>query len=182
MASNLGGPDGSDFLAEYQQRGHPSASLSDMYDDLMVSAILPGSFTIDTLPAAADNVDRYARVTDLFGEKRDLVLASRVGSEAFWQPIRPQYAKVINIASANATLTSLKSPSVIVTIGTLLANRTITLSNTLAYPGASFEVGYNGTLGIFGVTIKNEIGSTLASLISGGRKRYFFADGNWQDF
>lgn len=147
------------------------------------SNLIDGAYTVDTLPIpSAEMVDKYARVSDLFGEKRDLVLCSQVGSSYFWQPVRPQYAKNVSLASADVTLTALKSPSVLLAAGTLAANRSITLSNTMAYPGASFEVGFDGALGLFGIAIKNELGSTLAALISGGRKRYFFADGSWQTF
>lgn len=65
-----------DVVALAQSTAEQAAHASD--------AILPNLFTVDTLPAAADNLDRYARVTDLFGSKRDLVLASRVGTVAFW--------------------------------------------------------------------------------------------------
>lgn len=146
------------------------------------AVVLDGSFTVDTLPTpSAQYLDKYARVTDLFGAKRDLVLCSMVDSTYFWQPVRKEYAKTLALTT-DVTLTTLKSPTIILAAGTLLANRTINLSNTYAYPGASFEVGFDGNLGLFGITIKNALGATLGSLLAGGRKRYFFADGAWQNF
>jgi len=146
------------------------------------AVFVPGTFTVDTLPApAAAMVGMYARVTDLFGEKRDLVLCSQVGDTFFWQPVRQQYAKTMTLA-ADMPLTTLKSPTIVLLAGTLGANRNITLSNIYAYPGASFEVGFDGNLGLFGITLRNHLGSSLGSLLGGGRRRFFFADGNWQNF
>ncbi|GLS44371.1 hypothetical protein [Methylobacterium brachythecii] len=135
------------------------------------SAILDGSFTVDTLPDPAANLDRYARVTDLFGVKRDLVLASIVNGVAFWQPVRPVYAAKQTI-TADMTLTALKTPSVLLLDGTIAlgATRKLTLSPTLAFPGASFRLKHRTSLGsILGtLQVLNINLGTPISILTGG--------------
>jgi len=151
---------------------------------LLPSVIIPGEYTVATLPTPDSSmVDRYARVTDLFGDKRDLVLCSQVGGNYFWQPIRPTYAKSMS-GNQSMTLTALKNPSVLFLTGTLSANRTLTLSTDLAYPGATFEIAMEGTLGLFGLNIAGLDGGSLLSLLFGGRRRVFFdgSSNSWKQF
>lgn len=147
------------------------------------SVVLPGEFTVDTLPNPALNLDRYARVTDLFGVKRDLVLASMAGPLAFWQPVRPIFATSQAVA-ASMTLTPLKTPSVLYLTGNLPGNANITLSQSLAYPGASFEIAFDGSLGLFSLNIIGLNGGGLLSLLAGGRRRVFWdlATASWKQF
>lgn len=147
------------------------------------SAIIAGEWTVDSLPAAADNLDRYARVTDLFGTKRDLVLASKVGALAFWQPVRPVFAATVPVA-ADMALTPLKSPSVLFLTGAIGTGvtRTLSLSTALAYPGAAFEIRNDmtglGTLKLAGLNVGG-----LLSLAFGGTQRFFFdAATGWKQF
>ena len=147
------------------------------------SVVLPGEFTVDTLPPPALNLDRYARVTDLFGVKRDLVLASMAGPMAFWQPVRPVFSTSQAVA-ASMTLTPLKSPSVLHLTGNLPGNTNITLSQSLAYPGASFEIAFDGSLGLFSLNLIGLNGGGLLSLLAGGRRRVFWdlATASWKQF
>lgn len=162
----------------------PAVDLSGyaLVSQLPVSNVLTGGpYTVDTLPTPdASNLDRYARVTDLFGEKRDLVLCSQVGGVYFWQPVRATYAKSI-AGNVDTTLTTLKSPSVVFMTANLTANRTVTLSTTNAYPGATFEVAMQGTLGINTLTIAGLALGATVSMILGGRKRFFY-DTAWREF
>lgn len=148
------------------------------------SAILPGAFTVDTLPDPADNVDRYARVTDLFGGKRDLVLASTFNGAAFWQPVRPVFKRTM-VATADVTLTSLKSPSVVFltgALGGLGTTRKVSLSPTYAFPGACFEVRH-GMTGLGGLAVAGLAVGGLLSLVMGASNRFFFdPDDGWQQF
>ncbi len=146
------------------------------------AALLPGTFTVDTLPDAVESLDMYARVTDLFGVKRDLVLASRVGDVAFWQPVRPVFAAKM-AAAADMTLVPLKRASVLllegnVPIGT---NRKITLSNNRAFPGASFRMRQRSALGsILGtLQVLNVNLGTPVALLTGGVQEFVYdaADG-----
>lgn len=144
--------------------------------------LMDGSYTVDTLPApTVDNLGSYARVTDLFGEKTDLVLCSKYGSTFFWQPVRPVWAKSMS-GNANMTLTPLKSPSIIRLTGTLTANRTINLDQTYVWPGCEFEIAFDGTLGIFGLNIAGlDLGATL-SLVLGGRRRVVWDGTAYQSY
>lgn len=139
------------------------------------SIVLPGTYTVDTLPDPAIYLDRYARVTDLFGVKRDTVLASKVGDFSFWQPVRPVFAAKQTV-SVNLTLQTLKSPSVMLLDGNvpLGTNRTITLSNNLAFPGASFRIRQRNTLGsILGtLNVLNVNLGTPVSIITGGSQEF----------
>ena len=138
--------------------------------------ILPGIYTVDTLPAASvGNIGNYARVSDLFGDKSDLVLCSLSGAIYFWQPVRPFWPNqgVIS-ADQNITLLPLKTPSILRISGSLSANRTLTLSPSLAWPGCQFEVQMDGTLGIFGLTVVGlALGATVALLLNGNRRFYY---------
>ena len=147
------------------------------------SAILPTDYTVDTLPDPAQNLDRYARVVDLFGMKRDLVLASKVGMMSFWQPVRPIFA-TSQVVSSNMTLTPLKTPSVLYLTGNLPGVVNLTLSSTYAYPGASFEVAFDGSLGLFSLNLVGLYAGAVLSLIAGGRRRVFWdlSTGSWKQF
>ncbi len=141
-------------------------------------AILSDVFTVDTLPSPAANLDRYARVTDLFGSKRDLVLASKVGSVAFWQPVRPVFAAKQAIA-ADMTLFPLKTPSVLLLEGNipLGTTRKITLSPERAFPGASFRFKQRGGLlgSILGsLQVLNVNLGTPVSILTGGTQEFVF--------
>lgn len=155
-----------------------------MYFEPAPSLVIPGPLTVDTLPApSAAMVGKYALVTDLFGEKRDYVLCSSAGSTYFWQPVRPVYAKSMP-ADQNMVLTPLKSPSVLYLTGALLANRTLNLSTNLVYPGASFEVAFDGALGLNALNISGLLLGSTISMVLGGRARVFYdADaGGWKKF
>lgn len=142
---------------------------------------LSGIFTIDTLPApSSDMVGYYARVTDLFGEKTDLVLCSSYGSSYFWQPVRPQWARSLS-GNQSMTLSALKSPSLLRLTGTLTAARTVTLDPTGAYPGLQYDLAFDGTLGIYGLTVVGlDLGATLA-LLAGGRRRIVYDGSAFQN-
>ena len=141
---------------------------------LISATFLPGLWTVATLPPpSSDLVGYYARVTDLFGEKTDLVLCSAYGSTYFWQPVRPQWARSI-AGNASMSLTPLKSPSIMRITGTMTANRTYTLDTTGAWPGCEFVVKMDGTLGIFGITIAGLVLGATLSLVLGGTRRLVF--------
>ncbi|KQQ39053.1 hypothetical protein ASF58_23215 [Methylobacterium sp. Leaf125] len=147
------------------------------------SSILPDPYIIDTLPDPALYLDRYARVTDLFGTKRDLVLASKVGNLAFWQPVRPVFAAT-QAVTADMTLLPLKSPTVMFLTGTVGVGvtRTLNLSTVLAYPGAAFEIRNDmsglGSLKLAGLSVGG-----LLSLAFGTTQRFFFdVASGWKQF
>lgn len=139
----------------------------------------PGGLPVPT----ADMVGQYARVTDLFGEKTDLVLCSAYGSNYFWQPVRPLWMNTAPVSSnQNITLYPLRSPSVLRLTGTMTANRTITPDKALAWPGCQFEIAMDGSLGLFNLTIAGlSLGSTLA-LVLNGRRRIIFDGTDYQAY
>ncbi len=151
--------------------------------------ILTGTYTVAAAQGTAGGlpipdasmVGKYARVSDLFGEKTDLVLCSVYGSSYFWQPVRPFWARTM-AGNASMTLSPLKTPSLIRLTGTLTANRTLTLDTTNAWPGCEFEVAFDGGLGIFGLTIAGlDLGATLA-VLAGGRRRVVFDGTAFQNY
>lgn len=138
--------------------------------------IQPGTFTVDTLPTPnADMLGTYARVSDLFGDKTDVVLCSLSGGTYFWQPVRPFWPnKGVVSADQNMTLLPLKTPSILRISGTLTANRIITASTALAWPGSQFEIQMAGTLGLFNLTIAGLAAGATLSLLLGGTRRIYF--------
>jgi len=147
-----------------------------------IPTILTSDYTVDTLPDPAANIGKYARVTDLFGGTTDLVLASRTGALSYWKPVRPVFAAKQTVA-ANMTLQALKSPSVLLLDGNvpLGTTRTMTLSNSMAFPGASFRIKQRNTLGtILGaLNVLNVNLGTPVSILTGGTQEFVYdlADG-----
>jgi len=136
------------------------------------STILPGTFTVDTLPPASSNIGKYARVADLFGGKFDLVLASSTGALTYWQPVRPTYGSAPVALTSDVTILPLKMPTVIRFTGTISlgVTRNITVSTALAWPGAQQEILMTGTiLGALNI-LGTGLGSALSVLTGGYRK------------
>ncbi|MBY8333116.1 hypothetical protein [Qipengyuania pacifica] len=105
-----------------------------------------GTYTVAQLPDPTLRVGKYARVTDLFGDKVDLVLASQTGAVAYWQPVRPNYAGMRTASSQ--TIEPLNVPSALILTGSIGAGvtRTLTLGTATAFPGASFDLRFTGSL------------------------------------
>jgi len=156
--------------------------MSGPFETPAASAIIDGAYTVATLPTpSADYVDKYSRVTDLFGEKRDLVLCSSFGSTYFWQPVRPFWARSL-VVGGNMTVSPLKSPSLLRLTGSLAGNRTITLDPTGAWPGCEFEMAFDGVLGLYGLNILGlDLGATLGLLL-GGRRRVVWDGSAYQQY
>lgn len=129
--------------------------------------ILPGTATVATLPNAADYPRMYMWVSDLHDGQPDYVLSDGTN----WKPVRPLAARVVANANTAMTLQPLANSPTQVLQGALTANRTITLSTTMAYSGARFRVkreagglfglvvGALGTLGVAGSWMDMEYSS-----------------------
>jgi hypothetical protein len=146
------------------------------------SQVLPDTYTVDTLPDPALYVDKYARVTDLFGGKRDLVLASQDATGAYWQPVRPAYKGNMNI-TADTALTALKHPSILTLTGNvgLGVTRTITLSNQLVFPGAQFTVRAKLTTLLGSLKVLDSVSSLLTGLLLNTSNTYVYDPNNgWE--
>lgn len=167
MGFSVSSPPGSDLLAEWIARGH-TGDITAMFNDVFKVRVLPGEWTVDTLPDPSLYLDKYALVTDLFGEKRDYVLASKTGTFSYWQPVRPCYDRSM-VASSNMTLYPLKNGSITNLTGTISlgTTREVTLSTVNAWPGAEQEIKFTGTLAgalnILGVGLGSGVGVLLGT-------------------
>lgn len=110
--------------------------------------ILPNTYTVATLPDAAQHYRQYAWVTDLHDAQPDYVLSDGTN----WKPVRPLAARIIANADSAMTLQALVNSPTQVLRGAITASRTLTLSTTRAYSGARFRVKREAT-GLLGVVI-----------------------------
>lgn len=143
------------------------------------------AMTVDALLAgfpAAANVGKYARVTDLFGELATTMISESSSSGSYWRPTRTDFTKSIAI-TANMTLWALKSPPTLRLTGSNLPSRTITLDKTGAWPGARFDLAFDGTLAVLQtLTILGlELGATIG-LLTGNRVRMRYDGAEWRQF
>lgn len=151
---------------------------------------LTGTYTIAQLPDPAANVGKYATVTDLWGDgTRDVVLAAsslvKTVRTAYWKPLRPASAQTQAVATGDLTLSPLVNAQVQFLTGAVAAGvtRQVSLGIARAWPGAMFEVAFDGTLGL-GASL-NVAGTGLGSLVAmvaGGRRRFVFDQGAWKQF
>lgn len=124
---------------------------------------------LSTYPANATQLGKYARVDDLWGSVRSVMVCEYDGSLYYWRPQRTDYATVNSSTTGSMSLTPLLTSPQIIFTGTLLGNMTVTPSTTNAWPGAQFEVINNGVLGLFGINLTGLTGGTLP-LLGGGRR------------
>ncbi|UZJ58561.1 hypothetical protein OKW98_18460 [Pseudomonas sp. KU26590] len=110
--------------------------------------IIPGVFTVASLPDPTLYPRQYLWVTDLHDGQPDYVLSDGVN----WKPVRPLAARIIANADAAMTLQALTNSPTQVLKGALTANRPVTLSTTRAYSGAKFRIKREAT-GLFGLVI-----------------------------
>jgi len=149
-------------------------------NNLTTAKFLPDEYTVATLPTPSQQwLGYYAKVTDLYGDKRDLVLCTRSGTKYNWEPVRPIYAKSMEIAG-DVTLYPLKSPSVVFMTGTLAAARKVNLSNEMAWNGCQFEVAFDGVLGLGSLGVLGAGITTAIPFLTGSRKRFVFDGSVWK--
>lgn len=143
--------------------------------------VLPGQFLIDELPNPAANLGSYAVVTDLWGDGTlDKLLAARSimngQATSYWMPLRPVHGQRQTI-SANAVLNPLKNVQVQLLTGGATAARQVTLGTAKVWPGAMFEISFNGSLGLFGLNIAGLAVGGLLAMLSGANARFVYDDG-----
>lgn len=133
-------------------------------------------------PAGASNLFKYARVTDLWGTARSVMICEQDSSGYYWRPQRTDYAPApVSMTGGNMTLTPLVTAPVINLTGTLSSAITLTPSNTNVWPGATFTVSSNSVLGIFGISISGLTGGGTVPLVSGGiRTITYFSGTGWK--
>lgn len=121
------------------------------------SNVMPGDFTVATLPSATGNQRKYCWVIDLHDSQPDYVISD--GS--FWKPVRPLATRTVANANADATLIALSNAPTQIMQGTLSVARAVTLSTANAYRGAKFRVKREAG-GLFSLVV-NGIGLSLNS-------------------
>lgn len=137
--------------------------------------LIPGDFTLATLPNAADYTRKFAWVTDLFDGQGDRVISSGT----VWKPVRPFAVKTISDANADRTLTCMVNCPTVVMKGSLTAARKVSLGTAYAYPGASFRIKREAT-GVLGLLVATTIGGATIGTLSLNSWADFEYDGtNW---
>lgn len=143
-------------------------------------AFMPIATLMADYPAGSDYLGNYARVTDLWGNVRSVMICEYDGTTYYWRPQRTDYATNNNATSGSMTLTPLVTAPVQFLTGTLLGNMTLTPSATNAWPGAQFTINMNGALGIFGVTLNGLIGGGTLSVLLGGSRTVTYTSAGWR--
>ncbi len=136
-----------------------------------------------TYPAGPDTLFKYARVNDLWGSARSVMICERDGSGYYWRPQRTDYAPApVAMTSGSMTLTPLVTAPIINLTGTLLGNINVTPSTANVWPGASFTVTSNSILGLFNINLTGLVGGGTVPLLSGGiRTLTYFSGTGWTD-
>lgn len=140
---------------------------------------MPVATLLSTYPAGAPNLGKYARVNDLWGSVRSVMVCEYDGTSYYWRPQRTDYATANSSTGGTVTLTPLLTSPTMILTGTLGLGMTVTPSSTNAWPGAQFEVISNGLLGIFSININGLLGGALP-LLAGGRRILTFTAAGWR--
>lgn len=134
---------------------------------------------LSNYPAGVTYLGMYARVNDLWGSVRTVMVCEYDGTSYYWRPQRTDYATANSSTGGSISLTPLiTSPTVIFT-GTLGLGMTVTPSATNAWPGAQFEIISNGILGVFSINISGLLGGALP-LVAGGRRILTYTAAGWR--
>lgn len=168
-----------DRLAAVEAIGNEFKTFRDNATQFVGTAPMTVAALLAGFPASATNVGRYARVTDLWGSVRTVMICESDGSSFYWRPQRTDYA-VNNAATGGAqTLMPLVTAPIQVLTGTLLGTVTMTPSATNAWPGATFTIINKGVLGLFGVSLTGLVGNALP-IVGGGQRTVTYTGAGWQ--
>lgn len=121
-------------------------------------------------PAGSAYLGKYARVSDLYGATDEVMRCCMSGASYYWRPQRTDYAASQASTGGSMTLTPFVTAPQMQITGTLASALNLTPSSTNAWPGCTFEITMNGTLGLFLATITGLLGGNL-SLLAGSTKR-----------
>lgn len=137
---------------------------------------------LSTFPAGSAYQFKYARVNDLWGSVRTIMICEQDASGYYWRPQRTDYAPTpVSMTGGSMTLTPLVTAPVINLTGTLSSAITLTPANTNVWPGATFTVSSNSVLGVFGISISGLTGGGTVPLLSGGiRTITYFSGTGWK--
>jgi hypothetical protein len=132
---------------------------------------------LTNFPADASMLFKYARVSDLFGQTRSVMICEGSAGQYYWRPQRTDYSATSAVATGGMTLTPLLSAPTIAFTGTLTGNVTVTPSITNVWPGAQFTVIANGVLGLFGINIAGLVGGGVIPLLGGSARTMTYVQG-----
>lgn len=132
---------------------------------------------LTNFPADASMLYKYARVSDLYGTARSVMICEASAGSFYWRPQRTDFSAASAATSGTVTLTPLLTAPVMVFTGTLLGSITIQPSSTNAWPGATFTVMANGVLGLFNINISGLIGGGTVPLLTGGSRTVTYIQG-----
>lgn len=131
------------------------------------SAVLPGIYTIATLPPANINQARYAFCTDL-GGGADMVISDGTN----WKHIRRGLPGTFSPA-ATLNVTPLMSPQTLIISGSLTIAMNVNLQVTNLYPGYELTIKRPGVLGL---------GGSLGLTLGGGSSLFNMLGSSWYDY
>lgn len=119
-------------------------------------------------PAAAAQLGKLARVSDVWGSVRTSMICEADGATYYWRPQRTDYAVPMTQTSGALALIPLVTAPSLVFKSTLLGNMTLTpTTNDDVWPGCFFDVQAPGGLGLFTFTIGGLVGGLTTTLLGG---------------
>lgn len=125
---------------------------------------------------------RYAVVSDLFGNTNEVLRAGyTAGVGPYWRPQRTDYATSLTSTGGALTLTPLTNAPYVYLSGQLASSLTINLATTNAWPGATFCVSNNLTLGLATVSL-TAVGLPSTNMVSGASKCFAYDGASWRPF
>lgn len=122
------------------------------------SRFIPGSFSLASLPPAADNVQMYAWATDLHDGNPDYVISNGIA----WKPVRPLSANVVANGNTNMTFTCMQNSPTQIVRGALTGIRTMSFVDTYAYSGARVRIKREAS-GLFALNILASVTNILGA-------------------
>jgi len=129
-------------------------------------------------PPAANYVNQYARVSDLYGSVDDIMRCRFDGVNYRWVPQRPFFTAVTASTSGSVSIIPLVTAPTLRLTGNLLGNINVTPIATNAFIGQQQRVIQEGTLGLFTTTITGLIGSNI-TLLGGNTKLLEYGPTGW---
>lgn len=144
-----------------------------------------GAFqTIENLlanfPASATYLGMYARISNVFGSVRTVMICEYDGNSYYWRPQRTDYAIDSTQASGTMSLLPLFTAPEIRLQSTLVGLMTITPSTVNVWPGCSYLIYAPTSLGIYSLTLTGLVGGLTAALLGGSSRRIVYTAAGWR--
>jgi len=129
-------------------------------------------------PADASMVYKYARVSDLYGQARSVMICEGSAGQFYWRPQRTDFAASHTGTGGAVSLVPLVNAPVTVLTGSLSSIMTITPSTANVWPGATFTVVANGAFNLLGINISGLVGGGTVPLLSGSSRVITYVSGS----